>query len=296
MYNQIASNKRKSVLLLLLSFVIILALGYVIAEVFGYGPEILILFGLVGFFLNLGSYFAGDKVALAVAGAQPLRKEDSAYVYNMVENLCITTGLPMPNIYVINDDAMNAFATGRKPETASIALTTGIVNGLENQELEGVIAHELAHIKNYDIRFMTLVIMSVGIIALLGDYFLRAQWFSSRRRSRDSNGGGALMIVGIILAILAPLVAQLIKFAVSRRREYLADASAALMTRYPDGLASALEKIGRQSLPLHRANEATAHLYIANPFGKRGGVRKMFATHPPIEDRVKALRGMIGKN
>lgn len=292
MYNQITSNKRKSFLLLLISVAVLALLGFVFGEASGYGYQVAVPIALFAVFLNLGSYFAGDKLALASAHAKPITKEQSPYVYRMVENLCITAGIPMPKIHIIEDESMNAFATGRKPDTASIALTTGIVNTLENEELEGVIAHELSHIKNYDIRFMTLIVMSVGAIIMLADVFMRGALWGGMRRD-NKNGGGALMIIGLVLAILSPLIAQLIKFAISRKREYLADASGALLTRYPDGLASALEKIGAQARPLKNASKATAHLCIANPFlggGKR--VTNLFQTHPPLEDRIRILRGM----
>ncbi|MEK7084857.1 MAG: M48 family metallopeptidase, partial [Patescibacteria group bacterium] len=226
------------------------------------------------------------------------------YVYRRVENLCITAGTPMPKVHIIESAALNAFATGRDPEHASIALTTGIIDALKNEELEGVIAHELSHVKNYDIRVMTIVVVLVGTIALLSDFFFRIRFFSSIGGSafgggggrRDSRGGGGqvgaiIMIVGIVLLILSPIIAELIKLAVSRRREYLADASGALLTRYPEGLARALEKISQSKTPLAHASAATAHLFISNPF-KKHSVSGLFSTHPPIEERVKKLRGM----
>jgi len=239
-------------------------------------------------------------VALAIAGAKPIQKNDNPYVYRLVENLCITAGLPLPKIYLINDPNINAFATGRKPENASIALTVGAVEKLENEELEGVIAHELSHVKNYDIRLMTIVIICVGMITLMADFFLRAQFiFGGRRSNRGNNQLGViLMIVGLVLAILSPIFATLIQLAVSRKREYLADASGVLLTRYPEGLARALEKIRDKNQPIRRANHATAHLYIANPFKesdsfKGAGKRvRLFATHPPIDKRIKKLRTM----
>lgn len=294
MYSQISANKRKSVILLLLSLAVLTGLGYVFSQISGYGATFVLPVAMFAVVLNLGSYFAGDKIALAVSGARQIQKEDNPYVFRLVENLCITAGLPMPKIYLIPDPAMNAFATGRNPQSASIALTTGIIEGLQNEELEGVIAHELSHVQNYDIRFMMLVVVSIGAIALLADMFLRSMWFGGRHRDREGNNSGAsvLAIVGIVLAILAPIIGQLIKFAVSRRREYLADASGALLTRYPAGLASALEKIQAQAQPMQRPNEATAHLFLSNPFGSSRSWHTLFATHPPIADRIQSLRNM----
>jgi len=242
--------------------------------------------------MSLSSYFAGDKIALAASRAKPIKKEDNPYVWRLVENLSITAGTPMPQVYIINDPSMNAFATGRDPQHASIALTTGIISGLENEELEGVIAHELSHIKNYDIRLMMLVIVCVGAITLLADWMLRSTLWG-RRGSDNNRGNGTaiIMLIAIVLAILSPIFAELIKLAVSRRREYLADASGALLTRYPEGLARALEKIAHQDTSLASANKATAHLFFSNPFGIKKASR-LFSTHPPIEERIKALRQM----
>lgn len=292
MYNQIDSNKRRTVILMLIFVIFVLALGYVFGYLTGYGYWGLVIAVIVSLVMTLMSYFSGDKIALVSAGAKPITKEQNSYIYNMVENLCITAGIPKPKIYIIPDPALNAFATGRDPEHASIALTTGIIERLENQELEGVIAHELSHIKNYDIRLMMVIIVLVGIIVLLSNWIFRAQFFG--RRNDREGGGQIFLLIGIILAILSPIIANLIKLAVSRKREYLADASGALLTRYPDGLASALEKIAVDNRPLRRANNATAHLFISNPF-KGGGKKfmaKLFSTHPPIEGRIAKLRNM----
>jgi len=218
--------------------------------------------------------------------------------YQRAKSVCITAGLPLPKIHIISDPAINAFATGRDPKHASIAITTGAIEKLENEELEGVIAHELSHIKNYDIRLMTIVIICVGIVALLSNWFFRISFFGGGRRSSSRGGGKAqivIMIIGLVLLIFAPIIAQLIKFAVSRKREFLADASGVLLTRYPDGLANALEKIKRHNTqPMRGANNATAHLYISNPFGHKAfkGLAKLFSTHPPIEERIAAIRSM----
>lgn len=299
MYSQIDSNKRKTIILMIIFMIFILFLAWVFQQIYpdyGYFPISAAI--IIALLMSLASYYSGDKVALAVSGAKgPIKKNDNPYVYRMVENLCITAGMPTPKIYIIPDQAMNAFATGRDPEHASIALSQGIINGLENEELEGVVAHELSHIKNYDIRLMMVVIVLVGIIALLADWMIRIQWLGGGRRKSSDSGGNAgiiFLVMGIILAILSPIVAQLIKLAVARKREFLADASGSLLTRYPEGLARALEKISQQAAPLKRANNATAHLYIANPFGAkaRKGIKKLFSTHPPIEERIKALRQM----
>lgn len=292
MYSQIDSNKRQSVLLMMVFIAIIIGLGYVFDNVWGVGDYSYVVFAiLLSFGMTAISYFQGDKIALFTSGAKPIAKEDNAYVYRLVENLCITAGLPTPKIYIIEDSAINAFATGRKPENASIAVTRGAIEKLKNEELEGVLAHELSHVKNYDIRFMTLVAVLVGAISILSHIFLRSQWMPRRNDREGGNIGAIFMIVGIVLAILSPLIAELIKLAISRRREYLADASGVLLTRYNEGLASALEKIAAQNQPMAGASQATAHLFISNPFsGKK--ISSLFSTHPPIQDRIKKLREM----
>lgn len=292
MYQQIDSNKRKTVLLMMIFIVFILLLGWIFGEMTDLGYGGLILAIIISFFMTLTSYFAGDKIALASSGAKEIQKQDNPYVYRMVENLCITAGLPLPKVYIINDPNINAFATGRDPQHASIAITYGAINKLENEELEGVIAHELSHIKNYDIRLMMVVLVLVGIIALLADWMIRSTFRS--KSDRKGNLGVILFIVGIILVILSPLIAQLIQLAISRKREYLADADGSLLTRYPQGLANALEKIGKENVqPMLKANNATAHLFIANPFGQtKRFLSGLFSTHPPLEDRIAKLRTM----
>src|SRR3989339_870980 len=295
MYSQIDANRRKTLLLIVIFVVFIIFIGWVIGRIYpeyGYSP--LFFAAIISGIMTLVSYFSGDKIALSVAGANgPIEKNDNPYVHRLVENLCVTAGVPLPKIYIIPDRAMNAFATGRDPSHGSIALTQGIIDGLENEELEGVVSHELSHIKNYDSRLMTIVVVLVGAIAILSNYFLRFRW--GRRGSANDRGGGhigaILMIIGIVLIVLSPIIAELIKLAISRKREFLADASGALLTRYPEGLARALEKIATDPSPLVRANTATAHLYIANPFSTKN-IAKLFMTHPPIEERVKALRDM----
>lgn len=275
--------------------IFIVALGYVFGEVTKMGYWGLILAIFVSIFMTAFSYYRGDKVALWTAGAKEIEKSDNPYVFRMVENLCITAGLPLPRVHIINDPAPNAFATGRDPEHASIALTTGIIEKLENEELEGVIAHELSHIKNYDIRLMMVVIVLVGVIALLANWMFRISFHSSGGRRRESGQLALIFLVaGLVLAILSPLIAEIIKLAVSRKREYLADASGALLTRYPAGLASALEKISFYNRPMIQANNATAHLFFSNPFGSQPTkwLSRLFSTHPPAEDRIARLKDM----
>jgi len=291
MYNQIDSNKRKTVLLFVLFFSFVLGISVFLAEFMDYGYGIVVIAFLFTVTTSFVSYFKSDAIALKSTGAKEITKEENPYVYRMVENLCISTGLPTPKVHIIPSPALNAFATGRDPEHASIALTTGIINALENEELEGVIAHELSHVKNYDIRIMTVVVVLVGTLALLSDLIFRMRLFGGGKKDSESGGfGGAMAIVGIVLIVLSPIIAEIIKLAISRKREFLADASSALMTRYPEGLARALEKIQSSPEKLTTANSATAHLFISNPF--KGGVSKLFSTHPPIEERIKALRGM----
>jgi len=294
MYNQIVANKRKTFFLIIIFLAVIFSLAWAIAGF--YGEEYYFFFPLaiiISLIMTLTSYFTGDKVALAMSGAKgPISKEGNSYVYQMVENLCITAGLLMPKVYLIDSPAINAFATGRNPGHASIAITRGAIDKLANEELEGVIAHELSHIKNYDILVMTIVIVLVGVITIITDIFFRSRFYGHRSSGRsNSRAGGALMIIGLVLIILAPIIAQLIKLAVSRKREFLADASGSLLTRYPEGLARALEKIAADTDRLEKVSEATAHLFIANPLsGKFMG--KLFSTHPPIDDRIRILKSM----
>ncbi|MFA6105724.1 MAG: M48 family metallopeptidase [Patescibacteria group bacterium] len=295
MYTEIAANKRKSVILMMIFIVIIIGLSYVFSMAQGDTTYAGVWFAIIfSFFSTSISYFQGDKIALWTSGARPISEEENKYVYRLVENLCIASGAPIPKIYIIDDPAINAFATGRKPELASIAITTGAIQKLENEELEGVIAHELSHIQNYDIRFMTLVAVLVGAISIMAQIFLRSRFWGSRRRS-DSEGGGQIMaifmIVGIVLAILSPVIAEMIKLAISRRREYLADASGSLLTRFPEGLANALEKIKQDNLPMQKASQATAHLFLASPFSGKNWANA-FSTHPPLDERIKKLREM----
>ncbi len=309
-YELISKNKRESWILIFSFLIVIAALGWVFARIYQ-NSAILYAAVIISIGSALFSYYFADSITLAVSKAQPVDRTSNQQLYNIVENLCITAGIPTPNIYIINDSAPNAFATGRDPKHAIICFTTGILSKLDKTELEGVTAHELSHIGNYDIRLMTLVVVLVGMIALLSNWFLRFSFFGGRRRSRndsDGNIGMILFAAGILLAILSPLIATIIKLAVSRQREYLADASGALLTRYPEGLARALEKISSDQQPLAEANNATAHLYIVNPFhedrqeatssqsgnphGGRSWFAGLFNTHPPIEDRIQRLRNM----
>ncbi|MAF14124.1 MAG: zinc metalloprotease HtpX [Parcubacteria group bacterium] len=297
MYNQISSNKRKTTVLVVLFTVVVLFIGWVFSQTTDIGYAGVVFAAVFSIIVSLSSYFKGDKVALLSAGAKgPITQNDNPYLYRMVENLTITAGLPMPKVYLIKDKAINAFATGRNPKHASMAVTTGAVTKLENEELEGVIAHELSHIKNYDILLMTVVIVMVGLIALLSDLFIRIRFWGGGRK-RDSQGGQLqiiLLIVGMVLLVLSPIIGKIIQLAISRKREFLADASGALLTRYPEGLAKALEKIATENLAMKRANNATAHLYIATPFGRgKHALAKLFATHPPVHDRISTLRKMI---
>lgn len=288
-YDFIASNKRKTVILIAVFSALVLAIGWLIDQYYGGGGSFVAFAAIYSTVSALVSYYAGDKVALAVSGARHVTEKELPYVVRMVDNLCIATGMPKPKVHVIQDPAINAFATGRDPEHASIAVTTGAIEKLENEELEGVIAHELSHIQNYDIRVMTVVIVLVGVVSVLADMFFRAS-FHGRGRDRDK-GGGAMLLIALLLMIVAPIIAQLIKLAVSRRREYLADASGALMTRFPEGLARALSKIQAENMPMHHASQSTAHLFIANPFSGKM-LAGLFSTHPPVEDRIKRLMEM----
>lgn len=292
-YTNIDQNKRGTwfVMLGFIAFITFLGwfLGefYVGASGFTYIGIALIFSGLTSFF----SYYNSDKIVLSISGAKEITEANNPYVHKLVENLCIGAGLPKPRIYIIPDTAMNAFATGRDPEHGVIVFTTGIVEKLTKLELEGVIAHELAHIGNYDIRFMSIVTVLVGTITLVSDLIFRGRFYSGNKRNE---GGGIILVVGIVLLILSPIIAGLIRLAVSRKREYLADATGALLTRYPDGLASALEKLAGDKEILEAANGATAHLYIADPIkGKvKSFLGNLYNTHPPIEDRIRRLREM----
>jgi heat shock protein HtpX len=295
MYEQIASNKRKSFFLILFFLGLIFALAWLFGELTNLGPHGLILAVVIAVVMTFGSYYSSDKIVLAISRARPVEKKDYPYLYNVVEGLAIAAGLPKPRCYIIDDTAPNAFASGRNPKNSVIVVTSGLLEKLNRAELEGVIAHEMAHIKNYDILVQTLAVVMVGIVALLSDWILRTfLWGGRRRSSKDSgNIGAIIVVVGLILAIFSPFTAQLIRLAVSRKREFLADANGAFLTRYPPGLASALRKLDADREPLEAANKATAHLYIVNPLKDiKGTVNKLFSTHPPIQERIAALEKM----
>lgn len=294
-YNAISSNIWKSYLILFLFILFTAAVAYVIVQGAGYDPSLGIFIFIGSVIYSFISYFNADKMVLATSGAKQIKKHDHPELFNLVENLSIGEGMPMPKIYIMHDASPNAFATGRDPKHAAVAVTTGILEKLNKTELEGVLAHELSHIKNYDTRLLAITAVLVGFISLLADLFMRHMWWGGMRNDRNSRSSSIVLVVAIALAILAPVVASLIQLAISRRREFLADASGALLTRYPEGLASALEKISSDPKPLKAANGATAHLFIVNPLkgkGFSGWLTNLFSTHPPLEERVRILRSM----
>lgn len=298
-YTQVSSNKLKTWLIMLGFGFFITFLVYVFTTALGFrGPSALSFSGIaliIAGIMNLVTYYNSDKMVMAISGAKQIQKKDNPTLFRTVENLTIAAGLPLPKIYIIEDTAPNAFATGRDTKHASIAFTTGILDKLSKLELEGVAAHELSHVGNLDTRLMTVVSILVGTVALLADWFFRIQWYGGRDRDDNNSSSAIFLVIGIIMAILAPIIATLIQLAISRKREYLADASGALLTRNPDSLADALLKISKDQEPLEAANRATAHLYIVNPLkGERAkaAFSNLFNTHPPIEERVKALRAM----
>ncbi len=294
LYTQQDSNVRKTWALMFLFFALIAGAGY-FASWYMNSPAILWGAALFAGVTNISAFWFSDKIALASTGAKQVTKEEEPDLWNSLENLSITAGMPMPKLYIINDPAPNAFATGRNKEHAAVAVTTGLMQMLDKSELEGVLAHELSHIGNRDILIMTVAVVLVGFLAMLSDIALRMSFFGS---GRDNKNGGVLAFIGFVLILLAPIAGKLMQFAVSRKREFLADASGALLTRYPEGLASALEKISSYNAPMKRASHATAHLFIASPFGRVGSKKgiggkfnKYFSTHPPVAERVAALRG-----
>ena len=291
LYDQADSNTRLTWIYISGFLLFVIGVGYVFAGAMG-NSGILYIAVLFAVGMSFGSYWWSDKIVLSMSNAKPVTRENARELYLLVENLCITAGLPTPKIYIIQDSAPNAFATGRDPQHAVICVTTGILNKLEKVELEGVLAHELSHVGNRDILLSTVVVVLVGFIALLADWFRWSTLFGGgRRRSGDGESGAIFMIIALVLSILAPIAAMLMQLAISRKREFLADADGALLTRYPEGLARALEKISADPEPLTEANQSTAHLFIVNPF-KGNKISKLFSTHPPIEERIAALRGM----
>ncbi len=294
LYSQAESNVRKTWLLITGFLVFIIGLGWFFSYLLD-NSVFLIIAVILAVFQSIASLWFSDKIVLAISRAKPIEKKDNPELYRIVENLCITAGLPLPKIYIIEEKQPNAFAAGRDAKHAVVAITRGLLEKLERTELEGVISHELSHIGNKDMLLQTMVVILVGVVAILSNFFLRISFYGGERRDSRDSSGAILVILGLIAAILAPISATLIQLAISRKREFLADASGVLLTRYPEGLARALEKIAVDKNPLRVANNSTAHLFIASPFRGRqamGWFAKLFMTHPPIGERVAALRGM----
>lgn len=303
-YEQESANRRESLLLVVVVMAVLAALGFAI----GYGTSGAVAGGVavtggalaLGTVLSLGSYFGGDKLVLGSSGAKEVDPASAPQLVNVVQEMALAAGVPMPKVYIIDDTAPNAFATGRDPQHASVAITTGLLQKLDREELQGVLGHELSHVRNFDIRFSLLVAVLVGSIALLADFFLRFTFWGGGRRDSSDRGGGGLaaivFVVAIILAVLAPIFARLVQLAVSRQREYLADASSVELTRNPQGLERALAKIAGDKEVLEVANRATAHLYFTNPIKKfEQRSSSIFSTHPPIVDRINRLRKLTGE-
>lgn len=289
-YTNISKNVTKTWILMSMFFVIVILLGYFFSVYFG-NPTILYFFVLFSIFMNIFSYYFSDKIVIGLSGAKEANRREHFMLFTTVENLVITAGLPMPKVYIIEDRAPNAFATGRDKNHAVVAVTTGLLGILDKTELEGVIAHELSHIGNRDMMLSTVVVVLVGFVSIVSDMFLRSMFWG---RHRDNKGNAIFLLIGVVLAILAPLFALFIQLAISRKREFLADATGAMLTRYPEGLANALRKIGENRQPLARQSNAIAHLYIGDPKGGGGMAQKissLFATHPPMAERIKALIG-----
>jgi heat shock protein HtpX len=268
---------------------VVIGIGFLFSQVYG-NPSILYIFVLFAIVMNITSYWFSDKIVVSLAGAKPADPHKDLELIRIVENLAITAGLPMPKVYIVNDSAPNAFATGRNPKHSVVAVTTGLMNLLEKNELEGVIAHELSHIGNRDMLVSTVAVVLVGFLSIVSDMFLRMSMWGGGNRD-DNKSGSILIVVAIVAAILAPIAGTLLQLAISRKREYLADASGALLTRYPEGLANALRKIGGHSVPMRRQSTAIAHLYLADPKGKTSRLANLFMTHPPIQSRINALLG-----
>jgi len=295
LYEQRSSNIRRTWALILGFLVVVIAVGYAISWYYG-NPGILYIAVFIAVATNFYAYWESDKLVLSMNRARPAKREEFFDFYTVAENLAITAGLPLPRLFVIEDSAPNAFATGRDEKHAVVCATTGLLSMLSRPELEGVIAHELSHIKNRDILLMTVAVVLAGFVAIVADMFLRISFWGGGRNSDNKQGNAILMILAVVGIVLAPVAAKLIQLAVSRRREFLADASGALLTRYPEGLASALTKIGSYQAPMRSANTATAHLFISSPFGAKGSgaggwIERVFSTHPPIPERIKALLG-----
>jgi len=294
-FDEVRNNSIKSYLLMVIFIILIGALGALIGIFYNsmyIGLSFALIFSII---YSLIGYYSGDKMILKMSKAKPVKKKEYPHLYHAAEGLAIAAGIPTPKVYVIDDSALNAFATGRDTKHASIVVTTGLLSKLNREELEGVVAHEMSHVKNYDVRFMMLTAVLVGIVVLLSDFLLRSFLWGGHKDSKDGGkGGGILILVGLVLAILTPIIGELIKLGISRKREYMADANAAILTRYPPGLANALRKISKDPDPLvDQANRATAHLFISTPFRKtKGFVTNIFSTHPDINDRIRRLEKM----
>jgi len=299
LYTHRDSNIRKTWALFTVFFVVVMGAGWVFSQAFG-DSSILYIAVIFSLIMNVLGYWYSDKIVLSMARAKPVTRESHRELYNVVENLCITAGLPVPKIYIVPEKQPNAFATGRDPKHSAIAVTEGLLEILDRSELEGVLAHELSHIGNRDMLVSTAAVVLVGFISILSDFFMRSMWFRGRGRERDGGAGNIMLLIAIAFSILAPISAMLIQLAISRKREFLADASGALLTRYPEGLALALLKISKSSLPMRFSGNTTAHLWIDDPFDDPRGEKyarkpwfhKMFMTHPPVHERVSALRGL----
>jgi len=296
-YEQVDANKRRSAIIIACFVLFVIAFVWVVGQVLGSDPSMVIFAAIFSLASSFTSYYWGDKIILTISGAKPANRDDFFDFYTVAENLALAAQIPIPKLYVIKSPAMNAFATGRDPKHAIICTTTGLLEKLDRSELEGVVAHEISHITNFDIRVMMIVAVLVGMVTLLSDWLMRMLWYRGGEREERKQGNALVMLVGIITLIVSPLIAKLIQLAISRRRESLADASAVKMTRFPQGLITALEKLAASNIPLVSANQATAHLYIINPFkGMKKGFHSfaiLFATHPPIEDRIATLKKMI---
>jgi heat shock protein HtpX len=305
-YSEESANRRNSFLIALAVVIFLGAFGFVIGFSIGYGSGDEIAFGIVALVIAVGigtvqalfAYFSGDKLVLASSHAREISQEQAPELYNVVTEMAISAGVPMPKVYIIDDPSPNAFATGRDPQHASVAVTTGLLQKMNREELQGVLGHEMSHVRNYDIRFTLIVGVMVGALALLAGFFLRYTfWFGGGRRGNNRDGGGlavALLLLGLVMAVVSYVFGALVQMAVSRQREYLADASSVELTRNPHGLESALAKLASDNEPLHSVNGATQHLYIVNPLKKLGGGSALFLTHPPIVDRINRLRQLTG--
>ncbi len=290
MYSEIASNKRKTVIIMAVFILFIGLLGWLFSLIQGQ-PAITPFVLIAGAIYAIIMYFSGGRLSLAVSGAHEIKKSDNPRLYRTVENLAIADGLPTPKVYIIDDPAPNAFATGRKPEASAVCVTSGLLEIMNDQELEGVLAHELGHVKNYDIRVSMIAFAMVAVVGLLADIMLRMAWFGGGDDNNNNSGNQIFFILGLLAAILAPIIATMIQLAISRKREYLADATGALTTRYPEGLASALEKIKKTSGVLKKQNTSTAHFFFVNPL-KGHSITNLFSTHPPIDERIARLNEM----